>query len=61
MTDLELSGKWDQLKGKLKQQYAMLTDDDLLFTEGKNDELMGRISARIGKTKDQVRELIGKL
>ena len=61
MTDLELSGQWSQLKGKLKQQYAMLTDDDLLFTEGKNDELMGRISARIGKTKDQVRELIAKL
>jgi uncharacterized protein YjbJ (UPF0337 family) len=56
-----LAGKWDQLKGKLKQQYASLTDNDLLFVEGKDEELMGRISARIGQTKDQVRTLIGKL
>lgn len=55
MTDQELKGNWNQIKGKLKQQYGDLTDDDLTYTEGKFDEMLGRIQKKTGKTKDQLR------
>ena len=40
---LQIKGSWNELKGKLKQQYGNLTDDDLVFSEGKEDELLGRL------------------
>jgi uncharacterized protein YjbJ (UPF0337 family) len=61
MNFTELKGNWNEFKGKLKQQYADLTDDDLLFEEGKDDELYGRIQQRLGKTKDEVRKIIAEL
>jgi uncharacterized protein YjbJ (UPF0337 family) len=61
MNTTDLKGKWNELKGKLKQQYADLTDDDLLYVEGKEDELYGRIQQRVGKTKEEVKDLIDKL
>lgn len=61
MNEQTLQGNWNQIKGKLKQTYADLTDDDLLYEEGKDDELIGRIGAHIGQAKDKVRELIAKL
>ncbi len=61
MTKLEMKGSWNETKGKLKQQYADLTDDDLLFEEGKEDELLGRIQKKTGQTKDQVRDAISRL
>lgn len=61
MNEQTLQGNWDQIKGKLKQAYGDLTDDDLLYEEGKDDELLGRIGERIGQAKDKVRELIAKL
>lgn len=51
-----LSGNWKELKGKVKQQWAKLTDDDLLHAEGKVDELKGRIQERYGITKDQAQQ-----
>ena len=51
---LKMTGSWNDLKGKVKKQYADLTDDDLLYEEGKDDELVGRIQKKIGKTKDEV-------
>lgn len=54
MDKLELKGKWNELKGKVKQQYADLTDDDLLYEEGKDDELVGRLQTKLGKTRDEV-------
>lgn len=53
-SELKLRGNWNELKGKIKQQYADLTDDDLTYEEGKDDELVGRIQKKIGKTKEQV-------
>ena len=53
-SQLKLKGNWNELKGKIKQQYADLTDDDLKYEEGKVDELLGRIQKKIGKTKDEV-------
>lgn len=54
MDKLELKGRWNELKGKAKQKYAELTDDDLTYEEGKDDELIGRIQTKLGKTRDEV-------
>lgn len=61
MNNQSLKGKWNVVKGKLKQKYADLTDDDLLYTEGKEDELYGKIQNRIGKTKEEVQKEIDDL
>jgi len=61
MTKLEFKGTWKEIKGKLKQKYGDLTDDDLTFAEGKDDELLGRLQKRLGKTKDELRAEIRKL
>jgi uncharacterized protein YjbJ (UPF0337 family) len=52
---LQMKGTWNEVKGKLKQKYGQLTDDDLTFAEGKEDELLGRLQKRLGRTKDQLR------
>jgi uncharacterized protein YjbJ (UPF0337 family) len=59
-TKLTLKGNWNVVKGKLKQAYGDLTDDDLSYTEGKEDELVGRIQKRIGRTAADVRQLLSK-
>ena len=58
MDDLRIKGNWNQIKGKLKQQYADLTDDDLTYAEGKEDELLGRLQEKTGKSKDELRKQI---
>jgi len=58
MTKLQFKGSWNEVKGKLKQKYADLTDDDLTFAEGKEDELLGRLQKRLGKSKDEIRREI---
>lgn len=60
-TGLQIKGNWNELKGKAKQQWANLTDDDLLYEEGKEDELYGRIQKKTGKTKEEVKSWIDKL
>lgn len=61
MNFTELKGNWNEFKGKLKQKYGELTDDDLMYEEGKDDELYGKIQQRLGKTKDEVRKIIAEL
>ena len=61
MTTLEIKGDWNITKGKLKQKYGQLTDDDLAFAEGKEDELLGRLEQKLGKTKEELRREIGSL
>jgi uncharacterized protein YjbJ (UPF0337 family) len=58
MTNMNLKGNWNEIKGKLKQKYGQLTDDDLTFAEGKEDELLGRLQKRLGKSKEDVRREI---
>ena len=58
MNKLKMKGSWNEIKGKLKQTYGNLTDDDLVFAEGKDDELLGRLQKKLGKTKDEVRSMI---
>jgi uncharacterized protein YjbJ (UPF0337 family) len=61
MNKLQFKGSWNEIKGKLKQSYGNLTDDDLVFAEGKDDELVGRLQKKLGKTKDEVRQMIERL
>jgi uncharacterized protein YjbJ (UPF0337 family) len=61
MNILNLKGNWNELAGKLKQQFANLTDDDLLFKEGKEEELLGRLQQKLGTTKEELRKIIAKL
>lgn len=61
MNQLGIKGNWNQAKGKLKQKYARLTDDDLLHVEGKEDELLGRLQTKLGEGKDQVRKILAEL
>jgi len=57
----EIKGNWNETKGKLKQKFAILTDDDVLLTEGKQDELIGRLQVKLGKTKEEIHKLISEL
>jgi uncharacterized protein YjbJ (UPF0337 family) len=60
MDDLRIKGNWNKIKGKLKQQYGDLTDDDLKYSEGKEDELVGRIQDKTGKSKDEIRRMLNE-
>ena len=60
-TTTELKGNWNELKGKLKQKFAILTDNDLLLVDGKEDELLGRLQTKLGKTKEEIQNLFSKL
>ena len=57
----ELKGNWNEQRGKLKQKFAVLTDNDLMFVEGKKDEMLGRIQIKLGKTKEQLHAIIEAL
>lgn len=61
MNELEIKGNWNEASVKLKQQYANLTDDDLLLVKGKEEELLGRLQKKLGKTKEEVKKIISKI
>ena len=54
MDKMEVKGHWNEWKGKLKQKYAHLTDDDLKYEEGKEDETWGRLQKKTGQAKDDL-------
>jgi uncharacterized protein YjbJ (UPF0337 family) len=58
MNKLEIKGDWNITKGKLKQKWAKLTDDDLQYVEGKRDELYGRIQKRTGETREAIEKAV---
>lgn len=53
----EIEGNWNEFKGKLKQKFADLTDDDLLYEEGKEDEMWGKLQQKLGKTQKEIKSL----
>jgi uncharacterized protein YjbJ (UPF0337 family) len=61
MNDLTIKGNWNEFKGKIKQKFAELSDDDLLVEEGQMDQLLGKIQKATGKTKDEVKKAIADL
>jgi len=61
LTSEELKGNWNELKGKLKKKFATLTDSDMLYEEGKQDEMLGRLQVKLGKTKEEVNKILSEL
>ncbi|WP_179415201.1 CsbD family protein [Mucilaginibacter sp. E4BP6] len=61
MSDLKLKGTWNELKGKVKQAYGDLTDDDLVREEGKDDEMLGKLQQKTGKSRDEVVDWLNSL
>jgi uncharacterized protein YjbJ (UPF0337 family) len=61
MNTTEVKGSWNEQKGKLKQKFAALTDNDLLFEEGKKDEMIGKLQVKLGKTKEELQAVIETL
>jgi uncharacterized protein YjbJ (UPF0337 family) len=57
----EVIGNWNEQKGKLKQKFAWLTDDDLLYESGKRDEMLGKLQIKLGKTKEELHKIIEAL
>lgn len=61
MNSTELKGNWEEPKGKLKQKFATLTDNDLLFAEGKKEEMMGKLQIKLGKSKEELHKILSDL
>ena len=61
MNTTEIKGTWNEQKGKLKQKFAVLTDNDLMFEEGKKEEMLGKIQNKLGKTKEEWFKIIENL
>lgn len=61
MDKLEIKGAWNELKGKIKQTYGDLTDDDLIYEEGKDDEMLGKLQKKTGKSRDELVKWINNL
>lgn len=57
----KIKGNWNVIKGKIKQEYGEITDNDLTYTEGQEDELIGRLQKKMGKTKEEVKEFIDNI
>jgi uncharacterized protein YjbJ (UPF0337 family) len=61
VNELTFKGEWNEVKGKLKQKYGELTDDDLSYQEGREDELLGRLQKKLGKGKDEIQRIISSI
>jgi uncharacterized protein YjbJ (UPF0337 family) len=61
MNKTEVKGNWNEQKGKLKQKFAVLTDNDLMFEEGKKEEMFGRLQIKLGKSKEELQKIIDSI
>ncbi len=61
MNTQEVKGNWNEQKGRLKKAYAVLTDNDLMFEEGKHDEMIGKLQIKLGKTKEEIHKIISSI
>jgi uncharacterized protein YjbJ (UPF0337 family) len=61
MNNLQAKGNWNEQKGKLKQKFAVLTDNDLMYEEGKKDEMYGKLQIKLGKSKEELHRIIEEL
>jgi uncharacterized protein YjbJ (UPF0337 family) len=61
MNTTEIKGNWNELKGKLKKKYAVLTDNDLMYEDGKEDEFFGKLQKKLGKTKTEIKKIFEEL
>ena len=58
MNKTELKGNWEEQKGRLKQKFATLTDNDFLFAKGKKDEMLGKLQIKLGKSKEELHKIM---
>lgn len=61
MSNLKWKGRWNEIKGKIKKNYGDLTNDDLTYVEGKEEELLGKLQKKTGKTKEEVNSWLNSL
>jgi len=61
MNTTEVKGSWNEQKGKLKQKFAVLTDNDLMFEEGKREEMYGKLQIKLGKTREELHKIVDSL
>ena len=61
MNKTVIKGSWEELKGKLKKKFAILTNNDMMFDEGRKEEMMGRLQIKLGKTKDEMIKIMANL
>jgi len=61
MNTTEVKGNWNEQKGKLKQKFAILTDNDLMFEEGNKEEMLGKLQIKLSKTKEELHKIIAAL
>ena len=61
MNKTEVKGNWNEQKGKLKQKFAVLTDNDLMYEEGKKDEMYGKLQIKLGKSQEELHKIIQEL
>jgi uncharacterized protein YjbJ (UPF0337 family) len=61
MNTTEVKGNWNEQKGRLKQKFATLTDNDLMFAEGKKDEMLGKLQIKLGKSKEELQKILSGL
>lgn len=61
MNTTELKGTWNRQKAVLKQKFATLTDNDLMYEEGKKDEMLAKLQIKLGKTKEELRKLMEEM
>jgi len=60
MNKKEVKGNWNEFKGKLKQSFATLTDNDLMYEEGKKDEMLGKLQIKLGKSKEELDKILAE-
>lgn len=61
MDDLTFKGNWNEIKGKLKERFGVLTDNDLAYKEGQEEQLLGNLQQKLGKSKDEIKKIIREL
>jgi uncharacterized protein YjbJ (UPF0337 family) len=61
MNKNKVEGNWHEQKGKLLQKFASLTENDMMFAEGKKEEMFGRLEIKLGKTKEELKRIITNL
>lgn len=61
MNTQEVKGNWNEQKGRLKKAFAVLTDNDLMFEEGKRDEMIGKLQIKLGKTKEEIHKIMSSI
>jgi len=61
MNSTEVKGTWNEKKGKLKQKFAVLTDNDLMFDEGRKEEMFGKLQIILGKSKEELHKIFSSL